>query len=244
MIKDIVTSLPLTLSSPHMTKNSTPSSKSSHSFHVYMLSKDCIYSGGGYGGQSVNVMYTIDSTAEDPIVKIFGTSMSGSYEEVVHINDIDPTNATYPELCALLAHQQRIGAYTSGANKLLIPTPLNVDPGDYSKRMDYISLIRDSLSNSNYVDLTNSTQKLLDFFERYLSKNLEKPEKFSILMQTSVYKGYKQDKIEMRGDRAEMSDFPLYLNTVAGGLDRRDQTIGGFSFVVKIYAVPVVEIIG
>ena len=65
-----------------------------------------------------------------------------------------------------------------------------------------------------------------------------------IPLQTSVYKGYKQDKIEMRGDRAEMSDFPLYLNTVAGGLDRRDQTIGGFSFVVKIYAVPVVEIIG
>ena len=63
-------------------------------------------------------------------------------------------------------------------------------------------------------------------------------------MQTSVYKGYKQDKIEMRGDRAEMSDFPLYLNTVAGGLDCRDQAIGGFSFVVKIYVVPVVEIIG
>ena len=63
-------------------------------------------------------------------------------------------------------------------------------------------------------------------------------------LKTLVYKGYKQDKIEMRGDRAEMSDFPLYLNTVAGGLDRRDQTIGGFSFVVKIYAVPVVEIIG
>ena len=64
------------------------------------------------------------------------------------------------------------------------------------------------------------------------------------IKKTSVYKGYKQDKIEMRGDRAEMSDFPLYLNTVAGGLDCRDQTIGGFSFVVKIYAVPVVEIIG
>ena len=66
----------------------------------------------------------------------------------------------------------------------------------------------------------------------------------TVMIQTSVYKGYKQDKIEMRGDRAEMSDFPLYLNTVVGGLDRRDQTIGGFSFVVKIYAVPVVEIIG
>lgn len=66
----------------------------------------------------------------------------------------------------------------------------------------------------------------------------------SLNTQTSVYKGYKQDKIEMRGDRAEMSDFPLYLNTVAGGLDRRNQAISGFSFVVKIYAVPVVEIIG
>ena len=67
---------------------------------------------------------------------------------------------------------------------------------------------------------------------------------WSNVLETSVYKGYKQDKIEMRGDRAEMSDFPLYLNTVAGGLDCRDQTIGGFSFVVKIYAVPVIEIIG
>ena len=66
----------------------------------------------------------------------------------------------------------------------------------------------------------------------------------NIETEASVYKGYKRDKIEMRGDRAEISDFPLYLNTVAGGLDRRDQTIGGFSFVVKIYAVPVVEIIG
>ena len=90
MIKDIVTSLPLTLSSPHMTKNSTPSSKSSHSFHVYMLSKDCIYSGGGYGGQSVNVMYTIDSTAEDPIVKIFGTSMKKSYILMILIRQMQP----------------------------------------------------------------------------------------------------------------------------------------------------------
>lgn len=76
------------------------------------------------------------------------------------------------------------------------------------------------------------------FFIRFLNSL------WSTGTETSVYKGYKQDKIEMRGDRAEMSDFPLYLNTVAGGLDCRDQTIGGFSFVVKIYALPVVEIIG
>ena len=43
------------------------------------------------------------------------------------------------------------------------------------------------------------------------------------VIEASVYKGYKQDKIEMRGDRAEMSDFPLYLNTVAGEMCIRDR---------------------
>lgn len=83
--------------------------------------------------------------------------------------------------------------------------------------------------------------EILEYTMKTLISGIEKEYKE---IKTSVYKGYKQDKIEMRGDRAEMSDFPLYLNTVAGGLDRRDQTIGGFSFVVKIYALPVVEIIG
>ena len=78
----------------------------------------------------------------------------------------------------------------------------------------------------------------------YLNPQDERNNILYYLMKTSVYKGYKRDKIEMRVDRVEVSDFPLYLNTVAGGLDRRNQTIGGFSFVVKIYAVPVVEIIG
>ena len=90
--------------------------------------------------------------------------------------------------------------------------------------------------NNNFVPIRDSY--------RLVSKKLSHVADLYNFLETSVYKGYKQDKIEMRGDRAEMSDFPLYLNTVAGGLDRRDQTIGGFSFVVKIYAVPVVEIIG
>ena len=89
-----------------------------------------------------------------------------------------------------------------------------------------------------------STESFLELLRLLPDDKRNKLLSNSKLKQTSVYKGYKQDKIEMRGDRAEMSDFPLYLNTVAGGLDRRDQTIGGFSFVVKIYAVPVVEIIG
>lgn len=95
-------------------------------------------------------------------------------------------------------------------------------------------------------ELTKNELKILYYLFKSAGKICSRNDMVDFLWdnQTSVYKGYKQDKIEMRGDRAEMSDFPLYLNMVAGGLDRRDQTIGGFSFVVKIYAVPVVEIIG
>ena len=104
----------------------------------------------------------------------------------------------------------------------------------------------------DYITKPFSLSVLLLKIEAHFRRRQEKTEAGKMISgdivfiagETSVYKGYKQDKIEMRGDRAEMSDFPLYLNTVAGGLDRRDQTIGGFSFVVKIYAVPVVEIIG
>lgn len=104
---------------------------------------------------------------------------------------------------------------------------------DYYKRkevIDQFPVFAGMIGQEYYSDLIQLST---------LKSKLKQKEK-----KTSVYKGYKQDKIEMRGDRAEMSDFPLYLNMVAGGLDRRDQTIGGFSFVVKIYAVPVVEIIG
>ena len=92
-------------------------------------------------------------------------------------------------------------------------------------------------SSETISDDTKTTETAQYAMERSETESTKESE-------TSVYKGYKRDKIEMRGDRAEISDFPLYLNTVAGGLDCRDQTIGGFSFVVKIYAVPVVEIIG
>ena len=107
------------------------------------------------------------------------------------------------------------------------------------RKFDY-SFLNNGLLPANLVNLTSNIAAL----KTMAGVRKEEYSKIFTELETSVYKGYKQDKIEMRGDRAEMSDFPLYLNTVAGGLDRRDQTIGGFSFVVKIYAVPVVEIIG
>lgn len=122
----------------------------------------------------------------------------------------------------------------------------NVEQVLYYARLGYMSndymIKRVSLEDIIHTAILNNKQLLI---QNQFSIEVHTVDSFVYTdTKTSVYKGYKQDKIEMRGDRAEMSDFPLYLNTVAGGLDRRDQTIGGFSFVVKIYAVPVVEIIG
>ena len=176
MIRDVANSFSAAQFSPRVAKNSATSSASSQSIHVYMLNETCIYSGGGQNGQSVNVMYTPDSTAADPTVKIFGHSMSGDYEEIVHINDIDPTNATYPELCALLAHQHRIGAYKPVENKLLRPAPIGLSP-DYSKRMDYVSLIREHMSDTDAVYFIDATPELLDFYERCLNELNERTNK-------------------------------------------------------------------
>ena len=108
---------------------------------------------------------------------------------------------------------------------------------DFAEMVAHVGELENRLAEA-VEELRTMRQELLQVQNRSLKAVLQRSCK------TSVYKGYKRDKIEMRGDRAEISDFPLYLNTVAGGLDCRDQTIGGFSFVVKIYAVPVVEIIG
>ena len=109
--------------------------------------------------------------------------------------------------------------------------------------------------NQMRIDVENASQKasedMTDYYTMWAHQIKTPIFALRLLLQespeenkASVYKGYKRDKIEMRGDRAEMSDFPLYLNTVAGGLDCRNQAIGGFSFVVKINAVPVIKIIG
>ena len=109
-------------------RNQSSGFDASKPIKVYMLDEQCIYSSTAADGQSVHVMYEEDSTPEDPVVRIFGNSQSGEYEEIVHINEIDPSNATYPELCALLAHKNRTGVYTSGGEKAVGPGAVRYGP--------------------------------------------------------------------------------------------------------------------
>ena len=147
---------------------------------VYMLDEQCIYSSTAADGQSVHVMYEKGSTPEDPVVRIFGNSLSGEYEEIVHINEIDPSNATYPELCALLAHKNRTGEYMSGEKRLLDPLPFGMDRGNYSARGNFVQKIREYGSGNQQSGgywVSTTGKGLLDFYDQYmeeLSKNAEK----------------------------------------------------------------------
>ena len=149
---------------------------------VYMLDEQCIYSSTAADGQSVHVMYEENSTPEDPVVRIFGNSQSGAYEEIVHINEIDPSNATYPELCALLAHKNRTGEYTSGEKRLLDPVPFGMDRGNYSERGNFVQKIREYSSGNQqsggyWVSTTGDGESLLDFYNQYMEELLKNAKK-------------------------------------------------------------------
>ena len=154
---------------------------------------------------------------ENPFVKLFAID----FKDHLEVKKSGNTELKYVSWAYAWAEVKKLYPSASYEVKKFNGLPYVYDP--ITSFMVYTSVTIEGVSHEMWLPVLDSANKA---------------------MKTSVYKGYKQDKIEMRGDRAEMSDFPLYLNTVAGGLDRRDQTIGGFSFVVKIYAVPVVEIIG
>ena len=162
---------------------------------VYMLDEQCIYSSTAADGQSVHVMYEEDSTPEDPVVRIFGNSQSGEYEEIVHINEIDPSNATYPELCALLAHKNRTGVYTSGEKRLLDPVPFGMDRGNYSARGNFVQKVREygsgNQQNGSYW-MASTGESLLNFYDQYmeeLSKNAKNTQKAALASLTIDYMG-------------------------------------------------------
>ncbi len=99
---------------------------------------------GGRGGrngafQEVYAEYTADSSPEDPIVRVSGTSDSGPYSFTCHIKDIDPSHASYAELAALYGHLVKTGAFQSALDSGVLPTGL--ETGDVTEKRDYLGLI-------------------------------------------------------------------------------------------------------
>lgn len=140
--------------------------------HLYLPRENTIYS-GGTGYQTVYAEYTADSTAEDPIVRIRGQASSGEYDFICHINDINPEQASYAELCALWGHLQKTGEISfqfGGKDRPVIP--YGVDTGDIMRRQDYMSKIS-GMTTSRMFDQSNqiSAKNLLDVYQNFINAN-------------------------------------------------------------------------
>lgn len=106
--------------------------------------ENTVYSGAHAGQnhtmQTIYAEYTADSTPGDPIVRVTGTSDSGPYDFTCHIQDIDPSSASYAELAALFGHLEKTGAYQSGQSFCRV-LPTGLEPGDITLRRDYLGMI-------------------------------------------------------------------------------------------------------
>ncbi len=137
------------------------------SIHLYLPKEGTIYSGGRGSGNTVYAEYTAESTAEDPVVRIKGEAAGGAYEFTCHINDIDPTRASYAELCALWGHLKETGQ--SGDVELGYPytpvLPYGIDVGDVLAKRNYASLIQ-GMTTSAMFDASNRrmAQQLLELY--------------------------------------------------------------------------------
>ena len=129
---------------------------------LYLRTEKSVYSGGiGEGNQTVYAEYTEDSTEEDPIVRILGKSASGEYEFICHINDIDPAQASYAEMCALFGHLQKTRLFTRGPGSMHTNVlPYGISVGNVTQRQDFMSRIN-AMTTSQMFDQSNRDEARL-----------------------------------------------------------------------------------
>ena len=140
----------------------TQQSGNSSSIKLYLRTEKSVYSGGiGEGYQTVYAEYTDDSTEEDPIVRILGKSSSGEYEFIRHINDIDPAQASYAEMCALFGHLQKTGQFTRGPGSMHTNVlPFGIRIGNVTQRQDFMSKLN-TMTSSQMFDQANRDEARL-----------------------------------------------------------------------------------
>ncbi len=69
---------------------------------VYLKTDDMLYSGGNGTGLSFYIKYAEGSTEDDPTVIAKGVDENGNeFEQTIHINKINPRNASLVEMTAL-----------------------------------------------------------------------------------------------------------------------------------------------
>ena len=134
---------------------------------IPMWSEDTVYYGMDGNNQDVHVTLAEDSTEDDPIVRIKGHSASGEFDFTRHIKDIDPSNASYAEMCALIGWEERINP--SGKKGLLMPTPLGMDVGNVTRKQNFVNLSSRYLASGMFgPTIADQTEKLLELYQKLM----------------------------------------------------------------------------
>ena len=109
---------------------------------VYMKTDDMLYSGGNGTGLSFYLKYAEDSTEEDPTIVAKGIDEHGNeFEQTIHVNDINPRNATIVEMRALEAY--------TGVEKRYGFTSLPLSSGNMglNERRNFMDMFEKSISD-------------------------------------------------------------------------------------------------
>lgn len=137
------------------------------SYKVYMKKDDMLFSGGNGTGLSYYLKYAEESTKEDPQIVAKGVDEDGNdFEEIIHINRINPQNASIVEMRALEAH---LGAPKRGGFSSL---PIDTNMGLHEKR-DFMQLFEkqiEELRLLSKVEAAEFYERSMQFYWDYISK--------------------------------------------------------------------------
>lgn len=135
---------------------------------VYMKTDDMLFSGGNGTGLSFYIKYAEGSTKDDPTVIAKGIDENGKeFEQTIHINKINPKNATIVEMRALEAYTgvEKKGGFTS--------LPMETGEMGLNDRKDFMDMFRNAISDMNLLRQKKtaayyqySMQVYLDFMNR------------------------------------------------------------------------------
>lgn len=111
-------------------------------YQVYMMGDDMLYSGGNGTGLSFYIKYAEDSTEDDPAMIAKGVDENGDeFEQIIHINKINPKSATIVEMRALEAY--------TGVEKQFGFTSLPLETGNMrlNDRRDFMDMFKNTISD-------------------------------------------------------------------------------------------------
>jgi hypothetical protein len=113
-----------------------------HTSIVYMKTDDMLYSGGNGTGLSFYIKYAEGSTEDDPTVIAKGVDENGNeFEQTIHINKINPRNASLVEMTALESY---MGADKNGG---LTSLPPETGMMGLSDRTDFMDMFQKQISD-------------------------------------------------------------------------------------------------